>query len=119
MEYRQTNLALVSRGLTTWWWLGFMTCGILIWWDVMNYRRTKLVLKDKSLVFMSGVMTQNSRELAYRNVQTVDVNQSALGQVLGYGHIIITTANAGDPIIFKYVAKPQALRQAIQDRIPA
>lgn len=117
MEYRQTNLALVARGLTTWWWLGLLTCGILIWWDVMNYKRTKLVLKDRSLSFESGVMTQNSRELAYRNIQTVDLNQSAMGQVFGYGHIIITTANAEAPIHFKYVGQPQVIRAAIQAKI--
>lgn len=119
MEYRQTPLALVSRAVTTWWWLGIMTLGILIVTDVLSYKRTKLVLKDRSLSFESGVMTQNSRELAYRNIQTVDLNQSAMGQIFGYGHIIITTANAEAPITFKYVGQPQVVRSAIQAKLSA
>jgi uncharacterized membrane protein YdbT with pleckstrin-like domain len=83
----------------------------------LGYKRTKLVLGDKSLTFFYGVLTQNSRDLPYKNIQTVDINQSVLGQVFGYGHIIITTANAGGPIQFKYVAKPQVLRDVIQDKM--
>lgn len=119
MEYRQTPLALVSRAITVWWWLGIFTLGGIIVTDILSYKRTKLVIKDRSLSFESGVMTQNSRELAYRNIQTVDLNQSAMGQVFGYGHIIITTANAEAPIMFKYVGKPQVVRAAIQAKISA
>lgn len=36
MEYKQTSLALVARGLTLWWWLGILTCGISIVWDVVS-----------------------------------------------------------------------------------
>ena len=117
MEYRQTPLSLVVKGLTLWWWLGILTCGVTIFTDVLSYKRTKLVLKDRSLSFESGIMTQNSRELAYRNIQTVDLSQSATGQIFGYGHIIITTANAEAPIMFKYVSNPQIVRAAIQAKI--
>lgn len=117
MEYRQTPLSLVARGLTLWWWLGLMTVGILILWDVLSYKRNKLVLGSKSLTHFSGVITQNSRDLPYKNIQTVNVNQSVMGQVFGYGHVIITTANASEPIQFKYVAKPQVLRDVIQDKM--
>ena len=119
MEYKQTPLSLVVRGLTLWWWLGIATFGLLIAWDVISYLRTKLILREKSLTLYFGVLTQNSQELPYRSVQTVDVHQSVFGQVFGYGHIIITSANALDPIVFKYVNKPQALRRVIQDRIAA
>ena len=117
MEYRQTPLSLVGKALALWWWLGVMTLGITIFTDIMNYKRTKLVLKDRSLSFESGIMTQKSRELAYRNIQTVELTQSTMGQMLGYGHIIITTGNAEAPIVFKSVAHPQELRAAIQARI--
>lgn len=119
MEYRQTPLALVARAMTLWWWLGIFTFGGLIVADILSYKRTKLVIKDRSLSFESGIMSQNSRELAYRNIQTVDLNQSAMGQIFGYGHIIIVTANAEAPILFKYVGRPQVVRAAIQAKISA
>jgi uncharacterized membrane protein YdbT with pleckstrin-like domain len=117
VEYKQTPLALVAKSLTLWWWLGILTLGISIFWDVMSFKRTKLVLGDKSLTLYSGVLTQNSRDLPYKNIQTVNINQSVLGQVFGYGHIIVTTASATEPLLFKYVAKPQVLREVIQGKI--
>ena len=64
-----------------------------------------------------GVITQNSREVPYGSIQTVDVHQSVLGQALGYGHVVITTANANAPIEFKYVTQPQLVREEIQARV--
>lgn len=116
-EYRQTPMTLVAKALTRWWWLGFLTLGIIIIWDILEWKRAALVLKDESLLFKFGVITQNSREVPYRNAQTVEVHQSVLGQMLGYGHIVITTANTNAPIEFKYVAQPQMVREAIQARI--
>lgn len=116
-EYRQSAATLVARALTRWWWLGFITFGLIIIWDILEWKRAALILKDRSLTLKFGVITQNSREVPYKNIQTVDVNQSVLGQALGYGHIVITTANAYAPIEFKYVATPQVVREAIQARV--
>lgn len=116
-EYRQSAATLVARALTRWWWLGFITFGLIIVWDILEWKRAGLILKDDSLVLKFGVITQNSRDVPYKNIQTVDVNQSILGQALGYGHILITTANTNAPVLFKYVAQPQLLREAIQARV--
>lgn len=116
-EYRQSAATLVARALLRWWWLGFITFGGIIVWDVLEWKRAALILNKDSLTLKFGVITQNSREVPYRNIQTVDVHQSVLGQALGYGHIVITTANANAPIEFKYAAQPQLLREAIQARV--
>ena len=116
-EYRQSSATLVARALTRWWWLGFITFGLVIIWDILEWKRAALILKNDSLTLKFGVLTQNSREVPYRNIQTVDVHQSVLGQALGYGHLVITTANANAPIEFKYVAHPQVVREAVQARV--
>lgn len=116
-EYRQSVATLVAKALTRWWWLGIITLGMVIIWDILEWKRAALILKDDSLKLKFGVITENSREVPYRNIQTVDVHQSVLGQALGYGHIVITTANTNAPIAFKYVAEPQVVRESVQARV--
>lgn len=116
-EYRQSAITLLARALTRWWWLGIVTLGLIVVWDILEWKRAALILKDSSLTLKFGVITQNSREVPYKNIQTIDVHQSILGQALGYGHIVITTANANAPIEFKYVATPQIAREALQAKV--
>lgn len=118
-EYRQSSATLIAKALLRWWWLGIITFGIIIIWDILEWKRASLLLKDDSLVLKFGVITENSREVPFKSVQTVDMHQSVLGQALGYGHIVITTANTNAPIEFKYVAQPQVVREAIQARVNA
>lgn len=94
-----------------------MLFGIPILIDVLRFKRTRLVLNDKSITLYDGILTENSQDLPYKNIQTVNVHQSILGQLFGYGHIILATAHSGSGVAFKYVDKPQILREMIQSRI--
>lgn len=94
-----------------------MTIGIVAIYDFYRYMRAAIILNEKSLTHEFGVFTKNSREVGYKNIQSVTLDQSVIGQIFNYGHIIITTANQTDSIVFKYVSRPQLLRAAIQDKI--
>lgn len=117
MELRQTQKALIAKAILYWWWLGPLTLGGLIVWDLMAYKRNRLVIGDKTIRIETGVITSNTRDIPYSKIQSVTVNQSVVGQMLGYGHIQITSGNELTPIVFKYADNPQAVRQAIQDKI--
>ncbi len=92
-----------------------MTLGGSIVYDILKYKRTKLKINDRSLTYYYGLITQKSRDLPYRNIQTVGVNQTVMGMMFGYGHVIIATNS--EPLEFKYVANPQQLREMIQGKI--
>lgn len=117
MEYRQTSKALVAKAVTLWWWWGLLLLGIPIIIDLLRYSRNKLVIGAKSVTVELGVLTQNSREIPFSKIQSVTVNQSVMGQIFGYGHILITSGNELAPIVFKYVDQPQSLKQVLQDKI--
>jgi len=117
MEYRQTRMALVVKAITLWWWFGVALFFIPIVIDLLKFKRTRLVLNEKSVTLYDGILTENSQDLPYRNIQTVNVHQSVLGQMFGYGHIVLSTAHSGNGVMFKYVDKPQILREMIQARI--
>lgn len=117
MEFKQTQAALTVKGITYWWWLGLLTFGVLIVWDILSYQKTKLVLGDKSVTFYTGILTVNSRDIPYRNISNINVTRGLLGRSFGYGHVQIKASNISDAIIFKYVDNPEAVRLAIQDKI--
>lgn len=117
MRYRQTIIAYIVKYVIYKWLVAAMTIGIVAIYDFYKYKRAAIILNDKSLTHEFGVFTKNSREVGYKNIQSVTLDQSVIGQMFNYGHIIITTANQTDSIIFKYVARPQLLRAAIQDRV--
>ena len=93
-----------------------MLFGVPIVWDILKFKRTRLAINDRSLTYYYGIITQKSRDLPYRNIQTVGINQTVWGQMFGYGHVIIATA-AGEPLELKYNDKPQILREMIQGKI--
>jgi len=117
MKYRQTKAAYIAQYILYKWIIAACTLGITAVYDYYRYKRAAIILNDKSLTYEYGVFTKNSREVAYRNVQSVTIDQSVLGQMIGYGHVMITTANQSDSIVFKFIAKPQLLRSATQDKM--
>lgn len=117
MKYRQTVVAYIAQCVLYKWVLACMTLGFVAVYDYYSYKRHSLTLTAKSVQLEFGVFTQNSREVAYRNIQSVNVHQSVLGQIFNYGDIIITTANQNDAITFSLVDNPQLVRHAIQDKI--
>jgi membrane protein YdbS with pleckstrin-like domain len=116
MEVRQTKKALIVRGVLLWWWW-MITLGIAFIWDFVSFRRNRLVATEKTIRVETGVISISARDIPYGKIQSITVNQGALGQVFGYGHIQISSANELAPITFRYVDNPQAIRQALQDKI--
>ena len=117
MKYRQTKSAYVVQYLTYKWFVATLTLGFSAIYDYLRYKRNSITLGNKSVQLELGVFTKNSREIPYRNIQSVTVNQSISGRMFNYGHLIITTANDTDAIKFRYVANPQILREAMQGKM--
>ena len=115
MQYRQTKIAYIMTYVAYKWLISWLIFPIVI--DYLKYRRYVLTLNEKSLEINIGLFTQNKREIFYRNIQGVNVDQSILGQIFNYGNLIITTANQSDSIVFEKVDKPEMLRNAIRDKM--
>jgi uncharacterized membrane protein YdbT with pleckstrin-like domain len=117
MKYRQTKIAYIVSYVLYRWILAFCTLGYIAVIDYLRYKRHTLTLNEKSLEVNLGLFTQNKREVFYRNIQGVNVDQSILGQVFNYGNLVVTTANQSDSIVFEKVDRPEMLRNAIRDRM--
>jgi uncharacterized membrane protein YdbT with pleckstrin-like domain len=76
---------------------------------VIRRSTTELAVTDRRVIYKTGIFQRHSMEMNRSKVETVGVNQSILGRILGYGTIIVRgtggsfepVAFIGDPLTFR------------------
>ena len=73
---------------------------------------TELAVTDKRVIFKTGILQRHSMEMNRSKVETVGVDQSILGRMLGYGTIVVRgTGGSFEPIPF--IGDPLTFRSHI------
>jgi uncharacterized membrane protein YdbT with pleckstrin-like domain len=81
---------------------------------VLERNSRKVLVTDRRIVALDGVLHRTSRETRLSSVQSIDLDQSIFGRLLNFGTITIHTGN-DDPMVLKSIAFPLELHQALQD----
>ena len=62
---------------------------------------TELAVTDRRVIYKTGIFQRHSMEMNRSKVETVGVNQSILGRILGYGTVVVRgTGGSFEPIPF-------------------
>ncbi len=81
-------------------------------------RRARVVLvTDRRIVAMTGVLRKSSTETLLSSVQSIDLDQSVFGRLLNFGTITLHTMGK-EPMVLNDIAFPLELHQALQDHRP-
>jgi uncharacterized membrane protein YdbT with pleckstrin-like domain len=73
---------------------------------------TELAVTDRRVIFKTGIFQRHTVEMNLSKVETVGVNQSILGRLLGYGTVIVRgTGGSFEPIPF--IGEPLTFRNHI------
>ena len=80
---------------------------------LMKILTSEFAITDKRVLMKSGFISRHSQELFVNKVESVVVNQSILGRLLGYGTVIVG-GTGGFKEVWPFVAKPIELRYSIQ-----
>jgi uncharacterized membrane protein YdbT with pleckstrin-like domain len=73
---------------------------------------TELAVTDRRVIYKTGVFQRHSMEMNVSKVETVGVNQSILGRILGYGTVVVRgTGGSFEPI--PYIGDPLNFRSHI------
>jgi len=73
---------------------------------------TEIAITDRRVIFKRGLISRHTVEMNISKIETVDVEQSLWGRVLGYGDVIIRgTGGTFEPL--RRVDHPLELRSAI------
>ena len=70
---------------------------------------TELAVTDHRVIYKSGLLSRHTTEMNRDKVESVDVDQSLLGRIFGYGTVIVRGTggslepirNIGDPLSFR------------------
>jgi len=74
---------------------------------------TELAVTNRRVIAKFGLVARSTVEMNLAKIESVRVEQTVMGRLLGYGSIIVTgTGSTMDPI--RFIANPIAFRQAIQ-----
>ena len=70
---------------------------------------TELAVTDHRVIYKSGLLSRHTIEMNRDKVESVDVDQTLLGRILGYGTVVVRGTggslepirNIGDPLTFR------------------
>lgn len=116
-----TVLALVivleSGDWPLFWGLAAATTISYIWAQVL-YSTSEFVVTNKRVVIKVGWLRRRTVETMLSKVEGINVDQSLLGRLLGYGSIIITgTGGTQEP--FRNIGSPFEFRRQVQAQVSA
>lgn len=73
---------------------------------------TELAVTDRRVIYKTGIFQRHTLEMNRSKIETVGVDQSILGRMLGYGTVIVRgTGGSFEPIPF--IGEPLAFRSHI------
>jgi uncharacterized membrane protein YdbT with pleckstrin-like domain len=84
---------------------------ILLVWGIWFSTTYEYGITNQRIIKKHGVISQNTSEIKLDRLESLTVNQSSLGRILGYGNVIAN--GAGSTIVFEYIPNPHAIRKQI------
>lgn len=79
---------------------------------VIRRATTELAVTDRRVIYKRGILQRHSMEMNRSKVETVGVDQSILGRILGYGTVVVRgTGGSFEPI--RFIGDPLTFRSHI------
>jgi len=79
---------------------------------------TEMAVTNKRVIVKSGVADRRTIELLLPRIESIAVEEPALGRLLGYGTVIVR-GTGGTPEVFSQIARPLEFREQVQRQIAA
>ncbi len=77
---------------------------------------TEMAVTDKRIIIKVGLVSRKTVELLLSKVESIVVNESVLGRMVGYGTVVVR-GTGGTPEPFDKVAHPLEFRRQVQQQI--
>lgn len=85
--------------------------------NTIKYCTLKITLGESSVVYKIGWLNISERQIAYKNINSVDLKRDIGGRSFGYGEITIRTGNDTEGLHIRGIRNPESLKNAIQAHI--
>lgn len=92
--------------------VGFFT----IWAAVMRQKGTEMVVTNFRVIMKTGWVSRRSLEMQLKGIETISVDQTTWGRMLGYGSVKVV-GTGGTTESFSHVANPLGFRNAVNHAV--
>ena len=96
--------------------LCFAVGAILLTIGLVKRNSTEMGLTNKRVIVKTGLVTRRTIELLLSRIESVVIEEPAMGRMLGYGTVIIR-GTGGTPEVFEKIAHPLEFREQVQSQI--
>jgi uncharacterized membrane protein YdbT with pleckstrin-like domain len=79
---------------------------------------TEMAVTNRRVLIKTGMASRKTLDLMLSKVESVAVEETFLGRMLGYGSVVVR-GTGGTPESFVLIAHPQEFRQSVQQQIGA
>lgn len=84
----------------------------------IKFKTSEFAVTNKRVIIKVGFIARNSLEVLLTKAESIQVDQSVTGRMLGYGSIVVTgTGGSRDP--YHQIDSPLEFRRAVQEQIAA
>lgn len=77
---------------------------------------TEMAVTNRRVIIKTGIMSRRSLEIMLPKVESIGIDESAGGRMLGYGTVTIH-GTGGTPEPFRLIAHPSEFRKQVQQQI--
>ena len=96
-------LAIPTLGLTL----------LLAIWEWLKLRSIEQGVTNKRVIFKTGIISRKSEEMKISSIETVEIVQSVMGRVFGFGTLVVTGRGISN-LVFKNVNDPMDVKRKIE-----
>jgi uncharacterized membrane protein YdbT with pleckstrin-like domain len=89
---------------------------IAILMGMIRRNATEMAVTNRRVVIKTGLVNRKTIEMLLGKVESIEVNETAVGRMLGYGTIVVI-GTGGTPEPFHKVAHPLEFRSQVQQQI--
>ena len=104
------------EGAMVWGALALLGAVALIASGVIRRLATEVAVSNRRVLIKTGLLSRRSIEVLLPKVESIGVDESFLGRILGYGSVIVR-GTGGTFETFAQIAHPNELRRQVQEQL--
>ena len=75
-----------------------------------------MALTNRRVIVKTGLASRRTVEIVLPRIESIVVEESAIGRLLGYGTVIVR-GTGGTPEVFEKIAHPLEFREQVQSQL--
>jgi uncharacterized membrane protein YdbT with pleckstrin-like domain len=94
----------------------FLVGGALFLIGLLKRNATEMAVTSKRVIVKTGIADRRTTEILLSRIESVAVDEPAMGRLLGYGTVIVR-GTGGTPEMFEKIYHPLEFREQVQRQI--